>query len=81
VPEADFAEAKLDITLNAASGIVGPDAGLWTGLKRRLGASVRGLAYSVELVTIEVCLALPWLVLGWLGWKMVRRIRRKPAVV
>jgi len=81
VPEADFAEAKLDITLNAASGIVGPDAGLWTGLKSGLGASVRGLAYSVELVTIEVCLALPWLVLGWLGWKMVRRIRRKPAVV
>jgi hypothetical protein len=77
VPEADFAEAKLDITLNAASAIVGPDAGLWAGLKAGLGASVRGLAYSFELVIIGGCLALPWAALAWLGWKAARRFRRK----
>ena len=77
VPEADFAEAKLDITLNATSAIVGPNAGLWAGLKGGLVASVRGLAYSLELVIIGGCLALPWAALAWLGWKGARRFRRK----
>jgi anti-sigma factor RsiW len=78
VPETDFAEAKLDITLNATSAIVGPGAGLWAGLKGGLSASVRGLAYSLELVIIGGCLALPWAALAWLGWKAARRFRRKP---
>jgi hypothetical protein len=79
VPAADFAKAKLDITLNAAGSIVGPDAGLWAGLKGGIGASIRGLAYSLELVVIGLCLALPWAVLVWLGWKMVSRFRKKVA--
>ena len=64
VPAADFAQAKLDITLNATSAIVGPQAGLWAGLKGGLGASMRGLAYSFELIVIGICLALPWGILG-----------------
>jgi hypothetical protein len=80
VPVADFAKAKLDITLTAAGSIVGPDAGLWAGLKGGIGASIRGLAYSLELVVIGVCLALPWAVLVWLGWKMVSRFRRKTMI-
>ncbi len=78
VPVADFAEARLDITLNASKSIVGPDAGLWAGLTAGISASVRGLAYSVELVVIGVCLALPWALLAWVGWKLFLRYRRKP---
>ena len=40
--------AELNITLNAAGSIVGPDAGLWAGLRSGLSTSVRGLAYSLE---------------------------------
>jgi hypothetical protein len=79
VPAADFAEAKLDVTLAAGSGIVGPDAGLWQGLKNGLSASVHGLAYSLELVTIGLCLILPWTGLGWVGWKIWRRFRGRVA--
>ncbi|HEY1922185.1 MAG TPA: DUF4349 domain-containing protein, partial [Tepidisphaeraceae bacterium] len=79
VPVADFAKAKLDITLNAAGAIVGPGAGLWQGLKGGIGTSIRGLAYSLELVVIGVCLALPWAALVWLGWKAVSRFRGKRA--
>ena len=79
VPAADFAEARLDVTLVAGSGIVGPDAGLWQGLKNGLSASVHGLAYSLELVTIGFCLLLPWAGLGWLAWRIGRRFRRKVA--
>jgi hypothetical protein len=77
VPVADFAEAKLDITLNAARSIVGPNAGLWAGLKGGISTSIRGLAYSLELVIIGFCLALPWAALVWLSWKIVSRFRRK----
>jgi hypothetical protein len=79
IPAADFAQAKFDLTLNATGTVVGPQAGLWAGLKSSLGASIHGLAYSFELIIIGVCLALPWAILGWLGWKGVKRLRKKIA--
>jgi hypothetical protein len=77
IPAADFAQAKFDLTLNAASAVVGPQAGLWAGLKSSVSASIRGLAYSFELIIIGICLALPWVVLGWVGWKGAKRLRKK----
>jgi hypothetical protein len=81
VPDADFVQAKLDITLDSPGAIVGPGAGLWAGLKSGLTTSIRGLAYSIELIVIGLCLALPWAVLGWVGWKAVRRLRKKTSLV
>jgi hypothetical protein len=79
VPEADFSHARLDITLSAPGAIVGSDAGLWASFKDGLGMSVRGLAFSLELIIIGLCLVVPWAAVGWSGWKIAKRWRRKPA--
>jgi len=81
VPEADFAHAKLDITLSAPGAIVGSDTGLWASFKDGLSTSIRGLAFSLELIIIGICLVVPWAAVGWVGWKMVKRWRRKPGAV
>ncbi len=76
VPDGRLARARLDVTLANADLIVGNDRTLASTIRGGLGTSVQGLLWSVRLIVIGLCLILPWVLLLWLGWRLLARGRR-----
>jgi hypothetical protein len=81
LPDAEFVHARLDLTLLGPGQLVDSGTGLWSSLMNGLGTSFKGLAYSVEMIVVGLCLVLPWALLLWGGWKVFRRTRVKPVVM
>ena len=78
-PGSDAAFARVDVVFSGESELIAQDTGIWSSFKSGLGTSIRGLAYSLELIVIGVCLVLPWAAIGWVGWKLLGRVRRRRA--
>jgi hypothetical protein len=77
IPDADFVHARLDITLSSEQPIVSQETGVGSTIKASLGKSVRGLLFSLEIIIVGICMALPWGVGIWLAVKVFKRVRRK----
>jgi glycine cleavage system regulatory protein len=78
VPDSALAIARLDVTLSNADLIVPSDEGLGVQIKKGLGTSFSALAWSLNLIVIGLCVAGPWTLIAWGGWKLYRRLRPKP---
>jgi hypothetical protein len=78
-PDGPLARARFDITFAEPTGISPTDAGVWSSVRNGITTSLRGLAWSLQLIIIGVCLVLPWALLLWLGTKLYRRVRAKAA--
>jgi len=78
-PDGRFATARLDVTLTNAEGIVAADDGLWPPVRRGLAYSASALLTSVTWVVFGLCVVLPWVVIGYAGYRVVRRTRRAAA--
>jgi hypothetical protein len=74
VTNGKFATARMEITLSDSEGIVPADDGLWTQVKLGLSYSVRALLKSVTWVVFGLCVVLPWAVIGFAGYRVVRRV-------
>ncbi|HTL27956.1 MAG TPA: DUF4349 domain-containing protein [Tepidisphaeraceae bacterium] len=72
-PDGPLARATIDLTLTSGRQIVGADSGLWATIRNGLATSVSGLLWSLQLIIIGLCLVAPWVLLIWVGWKLVRR--------
>ena len=75
-PNGKFATAKLEVTLTNAEAIVAADDGLWPQVRRGLTNSLSALLKSVSYVVFGLFAVLPWAVIGFLGYRVIRQTVR-----
>ena len=76
VPDNELATARIDVTLVNTGPIVqelGPQ------VRTSLFYSFKVLTWSLMLVILGLSVVLPWVLILWLGYKVVRKFRKKPA--
>jgi Domain of unknown function (DUF4349)/Putative zinc-finger len=75
-PDGRYATARLEVTLSNTDLIVAKDDGLWPQVRRGLSYSASVLLMSVTWVVFGLCVVLPWAVVGYAGYRLVRRLAR-----
>lgn len=75
-PEGKLALARIVVTLSNADVLVPSDKGFWSQIRHGLGVSLRGLAYSLYLLIIGVLFVVPWALLIYAAFLLVRRMVR-----
>jgi glycine cleavage system regulatory protein len=75
VPAGPLARARVDVTFGNGEALVGPDRGIWASIRAGLSTSIAGLAYSVRLIVIGLCFVLPWALILYGGWRVLKRRR------
>jgi hypothetical protein len=79
VPESELAIARLDVTLTNAERIVPSNEGVWPQVRKGLSTSFIALSWSLTVVIIGVCFVLPWALVLYAAYLLVRRMRRNAA--
>ena len=59
--------------------VVAGDEGLWSSIRKGLATSFAGLMWSLQILVVGLCFVVPWALLLWGGWKLVKRTRRATA--
>ena len=72
-PEGRYATARLLITVTNVEAIVPEGDGLWPKVRKGLSVSAAVLLTSVTWVVFGLCVVLPWAVIGFGGYRVVRR--------
>ena len=82
IPEGKYATARLEVTLANGEQIVGPDDRVWPKVQQGLSYSVRVLLTSVTWLVFGLCVVLPWAVIGYFGFGLLKLLFRskQPAV-
>ena len=80
VPSGPLSRARIDVIFGNAEAIVAPERGLWASIRRGLSTSLAGLAWSVQLIVIGLCFVLPWVLILWAVWKLIKRRTRATPV-
>jgi hypothetical protein len=75
-PEGNLAVARLDVTLSNAELIVPKDDGLWPQVRKGLSFSVTALSVSASWLIVGLCVLLPWGLIGYGGYRLLRRLGR-----
>ncbi|MBX9624161.1 MAG: DUF4349 domain-containing protein [Gemmataceae bacterium] len=75
-PEGRFATAHVDVTLTGGDPIVGADEGVWPPVRKGLAYSASALLTSLTWVVFGLCVVLPWAVIGYAGYRVVRWLGR-----
>ena len=79
VPEGNLSRARVELTLGNTGAIMHGEESLTESLRHGLYVSVKGLAWTLQLIVIGLCLIVPWALLLWVGWRVLRRSKSKPA--
>jgi hypothetical protein len=77
-PEGKLALGRIEVTLSNAELILPKDEGLWPQIHRGLSYSLRALSLSVTWLIFGLCVVLPWGLIGYAGYRVVRRLVPKP---
>lgn len=80
IPDGALSQSRFQLTLSEAPALVNKSEGPMTSLREGLATSLRGLGYSLQLIVVGLCLAGPWAVVIWIGYKLFKRRRNKSAV-
>jgi hypothetical protein len=80
-PAGKYATARFDVTLVSGEQIVAEGNGLWPQIRRGLSYSMTILLMSVTWVVFGLCVVLPWGLVGYGGYRLVRRLSRRPLAV
>jgi hypothetical protein len=78
-PEGRLATAHINVILTNANPIVPSDETLWPQIRTSLAYAFRVLSVSLMFLIVGVCVLLPWALVVWVGLRVVRRVRSKPA--
>jgi len=78
-PESPLAIGRIELTLSNEDPIVGGDAGFGAQMKEALRSVIAAAGFSLKFIVIGALIVVPWALIMWLGWKLVRRMRAKPA--
>ena len=69
-----YATARIHVTLTNVEAIVPDGTGLWPKVRQGLSISAAVLLTSVTWVVFGLCVVLPWAVIGFGGYRVVRRL-------
>jgi hypothetical protein len=75
VPETRFARERVDMTLMSRGSIVKADEGLWRTTRAALSTASGALIYSLYLVLTGLLFVLPFVLIAWPVWVVMRRRR------
>ncbi len=74
----ETAPADISVQIYNPGQIVSDEAGIATTIRRTLGQGVAALAWSVRMIGVAIAFLAPWaLVLGLVGWLVVRLAKRR----
>ncbi len=79
VPDGPTAVARLNVVVSNSESIVPSDRGVWPQVKKGLSTSFVAATWSLNFILIGACVLVPWALLGWGGWRVYRRLRKKAA--
>ncbi|MBA4190828.1 MAG: hypothetical protein C0467_22810 [Planctomycetaceae bacterium] len=71
--EGRFATARIEVTLGNRDSIVSDEDGLGSQVRRGLSYSASVLLTSVTWVIFGLCVILPWAIIGYVVYRVVRR--------
>ncbi len=78
VPDQPLAIAYIDVKLYNVAPIVASDEGFWPQIRAGLSSSVKLLSYSLMFIIVGMAVVLPWALLIYAGYKLWRRLQKKP---
>ncbi|HKS16729.1 MAG TPA: DUF4349 domain-containing protein, partial [Planctomycetota bacterium] len=78
-PESGLAIGRIELTLSNEDPLIGRDAGFAAQMKDALRSVVGAAGFSLKFILIGALIVVPWALIVWLGWKLVRRMKAKPA--
>ena len=78
VSDNELATAQIAVTITGGKPIVSSDEGLGAYVSESLSISFRVFAWSVMLVILGLSVVLPWALVAWVAYRVVRRMRGKP---
>jgi glycine cleavage system regulatory protein len=76
-PESPLAIGRIELTLSNEDPIVGGDAGFGAQMKEALRSVIAAAGFSLKFIVIGALIVVPWALIMWLGWKLVRRVRSR----
>jgi hypothetical protein len=79
VPEGSLSRARVEVTLASPQAIVAEGTGIWSSVRSGLGTSFAGLMWSLQILVVGLCFVVPWALVLWGGWKLLKRSRRVTA--
>jgi hypothetical protein len=79
VPDGKLAIARIDVTLSNAELLVPRDDGLWQQVRNGLSWSAKVLMVSVSWLIVGACVIVPWALVGYGVYRLVRRAFRPSA--
>ncbi len=68
-----LARARYDITLSNTAGLVPQDKTIGSTLHAAVSASLAVLLWSLYLIVQGLLVVGPWLAMGWLAWRLLKR--------
>lgn len=72
-PEGDLAMGRIEVTFSNPSQLVDSDSGPWARIKGGLSVGLTALSWSLTLVIVGLCFAVPVGLLFWGGVKIYRK--------
>lgn len=78
-PEGKSATARVEVTMSTPDTIVSPDETIWQPVKKGLTHSASVLMTSLTWLVFGLCVILPWALVGYGGYKVVKRVTRPGA--
>ena len=76
VPEGDLAIARIDVTLSNQELIVPKDDGFGPQIRLGLSKSLVALSWSLTVLIVGILVVLPWGLIVYGGYRLVKRMRR-----
>ncbi len=70
-----LAVARIEVTLANGELLVPADDGLWAKTRKGLSLSLTVLLWSVSWLVVGLCVVLPWALIAYGGYRIVRRLR------
>ena len=72
-PEGDLAVGRLEVTFSNPQQLVDSESGPWARIKGGLSVGLTALSWSLTLVIVGLCFAVPLGLIGWVALKLYRK--------
>jgi hypothetical protein len=74
-PEGRLAIASLQVAITTFDPLVPRDEGFGSQLRSGMSIALRGLFMSLTFILAAVVFLLPWALIAWVVWRLVRQMR------
>jgi hypothetical protein len=74
-PDGALALSRIEVTLANGDLLVPADEGVWAQTRKGLSLSLTVLLWSVSWLIVGLCVVLPWALIAYGGYRIVRRLR------